>query len=459
MTTTQTVPGFGAAQPDRRVRFTDERLSVIDWAQTMAVFYVAVWTISPPLFANEWARWAAVVAVGVWVLGELTRSSGIILRPGARVLTALVFMGYTAAVSAYVDGVESVFGNVQLYVFILFLIFFEGARRAGLKKYRWVLWGVLAVLPIWMIATLSALATDRFAARLGTRNSEESIAYASSGVGGYGLVYAVVLAIPAFVYLMRSLPPLSAVRRRTASRAQAVFQKLLVVACTLLGVALIVRAGFSIALTALGLGMVTYFLLSGRGANRSFRMGLAVAIAAVAVALSQTALIGSALDGLIEVSQGTSYRSKLEDIRASLETDTSQGTVYDRAERYTRSLTLFFENPAVGTLSFRDVGKHSAILDTFAQFGIFGGAAFVYLLFGAGVTVLRASASRPQMANAAGAFLVMLMICTIFNGLAASMGVAMYILFPLAMTYGLDQPPGGRWRTPPRPVRGGGPVA
>ena len=457
MTTTQTVPGpFGAARPGRQAGMRGERLSVIDWLQTLAVFYVSIWTISPPLFANEWGRRGAVVAVGAWLLGELTRPTGVVLRPGARVLTALVFMAYTGAISAYVDGVEALIANVQLFVFILFLIFFESARRIGLTKYRWVLWGVLLTLPVWMVTTLSALVTDRFAARLGTRASEEAAAYASSGVGGYGLVYAVVLAIPALIYLLRNLPPLSSLRRSAASRLPAVGQKLLVAACALLAVVLVIRAGFSIAFTAVALGLVTYFLLSGRAINRSFRIGLAVTIAIVAVALSQTTLIGSALDGLIELAQGTSYRSKLEDIRTSLETDTSAGTVYGRAERYMRSLTLFFENPAIGTLSFREVGKHSVILDTFAQFGIFVGAAFVYLLFYVPGVLLKASTARPRMAGATGAFVAMLTICTLFNDVSAAMGVAAFIIFPLAMTYGSEHAAGrprGRLYPAPPPGR------
>lgn len=446
MTTTQTIPGpYGGAHPGRPARAAGERMSVIDAMQTMAVFYVSIWAISPPLFANEWARWGATIAVGVWLLGELTRPNGIILRPGARVLAALFFMGYTAAISAYVDGVGAVIANVQLFVFILFLIFFEGARRTGLTKYRWVMWGVLLVLPVWMVTTLSALGSDRLAARLGTRTSEETLAYAASGVGGYGLVYAVVLAVPALIYLLRNLPPLSSLRRSAASRLPAVAQKLLVGAAALLSFMLVIRAGFSIAVTALTLGLVTYFLLSGRAINRSFRVGLAIAIAVVAVGLSQTTLIGSALDGAIELAQGTSYRSKLEDIRTTLEADSSVGTVYGRTERYMRSIALFFENPLIGTLTFRDLGKHSLVLDTFAQFGIFVGAAFVYLIFSVPVMLLRASAARPRMSGAAAAFLIVLGICTIFNNVAASMGVAAFILYPIALTYGLRPPAGPRW--------------
>lgn len=426
-----------------------ERLSVIDRVQTAAVFYIGAWTLSPPLFISDLARRGAVVAFGLWVICELTRRTGVIARPTLAVIIALVFLAYTTAVTAYLDGVQTVVGGIQTIVFVMFLIFFESARRAGLMKYRWVLWGGLLLLPIWMATTVSALATNRHVARILTRSSEEGAAYMSAGVGGYGLVYSTVLAIPLLLYLMANLPPLSASRGNTGSRVWSLAQRIILGAGAVLALLLVARAGYSIAVAALMLGLITYFLLRGQVRNRSFRIGIAIAISAVVLAVSQTSLISGALDGLSDLAYGTSYRAKIDDLRTSLETDTSVGTVYGRTERYMRSLTLFAQNPIVGTLSFRDVGKHSAVLDVFAQFGLFGGAAFVYLLFATPLMLLRASAARVQMSGAAAAFLIILAVCTIFNDLSASMGFVAYILYPLAMTYGGDRQPGGRSRSGP----------
>lgn len=421
-----------------------ERLTVVDRLQTMAVFYIGAWAISPPLFVNDQARLVAAGAFGLWLLCELTRRNGVIARPTLTVTISIVFLAYTSIVRGYVDGVGALVSTIQTTVFVLFLIFFESARRTGLKKYRGVLWGALFLLPIWMATTISALGSDRHIARMLVRSSEEGAAYLAEGVGGYGLVYASVLAVPPLLYLLANLPPLSLSRGQTARRLWQLVQRLVVGAGALLAIVLVMRAGYSIAVAALILGAITFLLLRGRAQNRSFRIGLAIAISALALAVSQTSAVGSVLDGLSSLAGGTSYRAKIDDLRTSLETSTSVGTVYDRTERYARSATLFFENPVVGTLSSRDIGKHSAILDHFAQFGIFGGGAFLYLILSVPIMLVRASTSHARMSGVAFAYLAIVTICTLFNNISASMGFVAFLLYPLAMTYEARAPMRGR---------------
>ncbi len=80
------------------------------------------------------------------------------------------------------------------------------------------------------------------------------------------------------------------------------------------------------------------------------------------------------------MAKGTEYEAKIRDFQESMVDGRSTGSVEARAERYERSLRLFLEHPLVGTLMFDDVGKHSAILDRFAQYGVVVGALFFFLI-------------------------------------------------------------------------------
>ncbi|GAA5219846.1 hypothetical protein GCM10025777_04760 [Membranihabitans marinus] len=84
---------------------------------------------------------------------------------------------------------------------------------------------------------------------------------------------------------------------------------------------------------------------------------------------------------LLELTFGTNYYAKIRDINVSLQSSEVSGTLADRVERYLRSIEYFSHNPIFGTLSKADLGKHSMILDHFAQFGVGGGILFLTIIF------------------------------------------------------------------------------
>lgn len=421
-----------------------EWLSRLDKIQTATVFYIGVWSLSPPLFVNDWARLVAIAALGLWFFCEVTRRNGVIFRPGAPVLIAIFYIIYTTATIVTADGMQSLVSNIQIFIFVLFFIQLQAAMRHGLTKYRWVLWGSLALLTLWMATTVGALHSDSHIARALIRSNEDTLEYAATGVGGYGLVYAALWAIPALFYLVANLPPLPARRYRDAARAWAVGRRALAILSFGLATVLVLTAGYSIATLAFFLGLLAYLLLRGRGQGRAMRIILASAVAVIALGVLQTDFLPNALDRLEPMTQGTNYHRKIEDMQASLSADSAVGTVHDRTERYVRSAELFKEHPLIGVRTVRDIGKHSLLLDTFARFGLIGGLPLLFILLSVPLKILRVSRDRPAMAGVAFAHLVLVAVCTFSNDISAPMGFVAYLIYPLAMTY---------WR-PPRPARG-----
>jgi hypothetical protein len=141
---------------------------------------------------------------------------------------------------------------------------------------------------------------------------------------------------------------------------------------------------------------------------------------------------------------GTEYSAKVRDIRDSLLDDQSTGTVEGRAERYIRSIKLFVENPVIGTLTFDDVGKHSAVLDRFAQYGFAFGLLFLALLIYVPIRMARSSRAPIGLALA---FLMVAIGFPLSNNVFMSWGLVLYVFSGgafAAMGVALDQ--GGQKR-------------
>ncbi len=197
---------------------------------------------------------------------------------------------------------------------------------------------------------------------------------AGQGIGGYGFVYTVLLCLPFLAHFTmdsrarQCLVEGSLLRKRLA--------RLLVALNFALACVLLLKAGYSIALLLAGLSVALVVLVRSR---RGLPFAISIVASGLLVLMTAIAL-PPALRGLESMAKGTEYEAKIRDFQESMADGRSTGTVETRAERYERSLRLFLEHPLVGTLMFDDVGKHSAILDRFAQYGVVVGALFFFLI-------------------------------------------------------------------------------
>lgn len=383
-----------------------------------ALAYLIVWVLSPPMaYGTHW-RVLAVLAMGIWILLDLRSSRSIIWRPNLSVLAALTFVVYTFAVEALFPDNAEVSRHFPIWIMLFFLLVGESFSRGREGDARFSFWTILLVMPIWAFTTLygiEMIAHD--VARTVVRSSEEAFELSKQGVGGYALVYTALLCLPFLICISLRMRTFGFQQwphwRRRAAIA-------LLLGNCLLASLLILRAGYAIALVLAALVIAFIVLIRSRN---PLRFALAVCFSSLLVLIGSL-LVGPALTELQKVASGTEYATKVRDIRSSLQDSSAQGTVEDRSERYERSLLLFAENPILGTLTFDAVGKHSAILDRFAQYGAPIGSLFAYLMIYVPWRTLR---DRRVPVGMALAFFVAAVGFPLLNNVFMSWGLVLYV--------------------------------
>lgn len=407
----------------RRLPSNSSQMSPATWIQNVAISYIVLWSTSPILaFGTTW-RILAVLAVIVFAFTQIFRSESSATNINSLVILLILFYTlYTGIFSFIASGPAGAVGNIQIYIMLFFACVFE-TRRKDLLSLAPVVWITLLTVPIWQLLTLHEVTfVDPHAARVVVRSGEEAYDLTQAGIGGYGLVYASVLMIPpimALAFLHPRGPWLpSWLRVRPLLAKSAIFISLAVSAI------MIVMSGYSIAVITLTISIFSFVLLRHPS---PIRFVLLVAIIAFTV-LAWREIVVSIFEIVRPFAQGTNYQIKIDDLMRSIDFADATGSFGDREDRYRRSLELFLENPILGTISIRDVGKHSSILDNFAQWGAFVGFLFVYLI----IRPIRAAFSNGAPFGLVAA--TALSVAAVFgldNGFASA-GVALYILFPVA---------------------------
>lgn len=396
--------------------------------QNLAVAYICLWATSPMLAYGTGFRLAALAAVGVWFLLEIVRPGSIVLRPTMPVIVTLFYIAYTALTESLLGGESDIALHFQIWIMLFFLIFYE-SRRHDIRSMAPIFWFMMLTLPIWFFTTYTAFDTfGSHAARYLTRSSDLARELSSDGVGGYSLVYSIVVMLPVFGLMLlnfRRFTPLDQPAwMRRISRIPFLIP-MLIGANLLLGGAVVVRAGFSIAIVLAVFSLAVSLAFKRRSV---FMVLLTPLIMMLAWLLFQLALV-PLLEALRPLTQGTSYDRKLLDVIETLQSEQSQGTLDDRVTRYQRSFDLFIHNPIFGVISNRDVGKHSAYLDAFARYGLLVGSGFVYLLTYLPVRMMRGM--RDNFGLAFSVFCIMV-ILPLVNDVFASLGVMLFIMLPVA---------------------------
>lgn len=396
--------------------------------QNVAVAYVCLWATSPMLAFGTGYRVAAVAAVGMWAVLEMFRPGGIFSRPTLPVVLVGFFVFYTATTEALLGADQNFTWHIQPWIMLFFLVFYE-SRRHDVRSMSPIFWFLLVTLPIWYFTTYVGF--DEYgthAARLQTRSSDFSRELSSEGVGGYPLVYGAVVVLPVFALLLlnyrRFLPLEEPGWLRTASRIPLLVPAL-IGANLVLAMALVVRAGFSIAIILMIFSLALSLVFKRRSPMMLIMIPLFMMMAWL---LFQVALV-PLLQLIVPLTDGTPYYRKVLDVIDTLESEQGQGTLNARIELYMRSLTLFLQNPIFGVISERDVGKHSAYLDTFARYGVLVGSVFVYLLTYLPVRMMRGMRDNFGLAFSVLAIMVLL---PLVNDVFASLGVMLFIMVPVA---------------------------
>ncbi len=203
----------------------------------------------------------------------------------------------------------------------------------------------------------------------------------------------------------------------------------LIIVNLLLSCVVVIKAGYS---TSIFLMICSIIIILMVVKKSPINLVCVLSVLLIAVILLPYYII-PLLDWVIDISIGTLYGSKAQDLRTYFIDGQNIGTVQSRTEKYMLSIDLFLENPIMGAMSFTDIGGHSAILDRFARCGLFFGTMFAYTVFYLPLQFLKKCQSKSF--GLALAVLIVVVSFSFVNNIFAMFGFILFIFYPVAMTY------------------------
>ena len=373
--------------------------------QKIALAYMIAWAISPPIAYGTMYRVLFVLCFVVWDFYAIRKCGNKFLT---KQVALFLFLLTVVGISVLADGMSGFTRNLQFILFLMFLAVFYYYCDYSKEDTTWILILVMVLIIIWDFTTLKAYSTIHNVSRLLAKEFDGAEYYARQGVGGFGYVYLLVFIIP---LLMGGILH---GRNIFSTRLKFLFAITLI-----MSIAVVVKAGYSIALILMFFSLFIVLFI------RRIRNPILTAILCGIVLY----LVYSNMENILifarEHNNNVMYAQKIEDMLLSLDTGEATGTLAGRFERYSRSLSLFFESPIWGQLSYADIGKHSAIIDRFAQFGFLIGMWALHYF-----TTAQRCVYRMHVADGM-AFSVFMTSTAYFllNNVASAQGVGLFVFY------------------------------
>ena len=329
--------------------------------QKLMVLYVVVWTVSPPLQIDLIYRLLALGAVGVWGLEALRRGFYVEKEH----VYAVVFAVAVAVIAFFEKGsFDAVMQQIAYYILVVcFLI-------NCFYRDKWEeLQGIVPIVLILMIyfnwKTGTVLLEDPTIARKLVRADESVYEYLRQGVGGYSLIYPQVCIFPAIFAWVKK-----AFRKDNKYFALGCIYLVVYFRCLL-------NAGYSIAIFASILGIIILLFYKGKSVTKA----VIVSILFFVLGLAAIVYIDGFRGFLLVQFDGTAVARKINDLMDSTREGTAEGAIYDRIVSYNGSIKTLIKYPVIGGLWRASGGGHSALLDAFAKYGIWGGYIYAKMIY------------------------------------------------------------------------------
>ena len=323
-----------------------------------AILYVIAWIVSPPLSYGMSFRVIAIISIIILCIDSLKYAYAYQQK------NLLIALG----LSAYMIGIAVILEedfNIKIGAIVLLLtgVLFDiwvSNGKVSKKRLQFLLFYTLLLYCIWNSTTLYCILheNERIMRDL-TRNSDFSESFARRGVGGFGYIYSVILMLPTAVEL---------IRLKVRGKAFRILNIYFVLTGFML-------AYFSEYFIAMLLAILTLILVWKKPAKSTYIL--------VGIIITTSGFVmETILDTMIELIDIPEINNKLIETRNILLNDANveDSEFGVRYERYVRDIGLIIANPIWGTLSFKNVGKHSEFLDFFAQYGIPLGIVYVSAL-------------------------------------------------------------------------------
>ncbi|MDM1376772.1 hypothetical protein [Myroides marinus] len=318
----------------------------------------------------------------------------------------------------YVNLVSLVF----FYWFFRFNIIYRGNRFNLRIVY-------VSIIPILYssLSTVRVLRDNPYASRLITSSLEENKDLVALGVGGYSLIYSVV------IILLTICPVFLILRKLNMSFfRKAVF---IVVFCVL-GLLVIYSNFFTaLILTIIGLIFIYAFFKSIRYIGFFVFIGIVYFIFSNEINLL---FIDILLNFLQE--DGKSYQ-RLYEIKNSITFGSTTSSVDSRSEVLEITRNTFFDNPLFGyiinsnySFDLKNIGQHSTLFDTLALYGVFFGAVY-FIIIGRPILKIVNVANNLKVKSYAVIVSLVFIVLIGTNNVTISIAYAFYFLFPTILEF------------------------
>ncbi|MBR3802119.1 MAG: hypothetical protein IKK37_01580 [Clostridia bacterium] len=331
--------------------------------QKIAVLYIIIWTISPPLQVDLIYRLIALACAVVWVVIWVIRENPITF--GKEQIAAVFFLIAVLLVVFFEKyDFESIIKQIALIMLVICFMmtyFYDDKwdELAGIVPI------VLILLTVWNYKTFNILVEDHTIARLLVRDDETTYQYLRQGIGGYSLIYPQACISPlilAWIY-------------KSFKHNKLFF--VIGVAWTYTYVRLIELAGYSIALFTSAIGLILLVFYRGKNIIVAF----IITILAFAGIMAAIMYIAPFREWILETFDGTAVARKVNDLVYGSETGVTGDSIQVRINAYSASIMDMIRYPLIGSLWRESGGGHSALLDITSKYGILGGYAFSMMFY------------------------------------------------------------------------------
>lgn len=331
--------------------------------QKIAVLYLIVWTISPPLQVDTIYRIIALACAVLWAGIWFIRENPVTL--GKEQIGAIIFL-IAVMIVVYVEKYDFAALIKQIALIMLVICFMmtyfyddKWDELSGLVPI------VLVLLAIWNYNTVNVLVEDHTVARLLVRDDEATYEYLKQGIGGYSLIYPQVCICPLiFAWIFKAF-----------KNNKLYFIIGVVWACFY--VRLLELAGYSIALFASVAGILLLILYRGKSAIIAFIFAVLIFVGIMASIMYITPF----REWILETFDGMAVARKVNDLVSTADSGVTGDSIQLRINAYTNSLVNLIKYPIIGSLWRENGGGHSALLDITSKYGWLGGYAFSMMFY------------------------------------------------------------------------------
>lgn len=327
----------------------------------ISILYLIAWCISPPLASGAIYRILAFVATGTIFVTSFNNNISSLKNRFWTGIGLCIYMAFTG----YIE--DNAFSwRIGTYIIILTCVVYSLWNQkfgTNIKQLELLLLFAISLYCIWNTTTLMAI-------QINPRIMRDLVSKGYTGpggkyAGGYGYMYSVLSMLPIGIYMVK--------QKHTFIR------KFILYYFVISSIILAYQSQYFIALI-LTILIFPLMILADKY-NKGLNTGALVLIGIFVFLIFIN--IEGILDFLIDIVDIPLIKRKLMDSRDALVygADIEDSEFATRYERYTRDIGLIFGSPIWGSLSYMTVGKHSFILDYFAQYGIPLGIVFSKLIF------------------------------------------------------------------------------